>query len=239
VDAVVWLEQACRLGDRFACEYRWWRFPGDGFPPAGELDRWQAACDTGDAGRCVSLGYMYANAQGVTIDLERGFSLAKRACDAGSGDGCFLLAELYGGAFGHSADDQRALPLLERACALGDPRGCQKLGDKLLAARPDGAMTHLRTACDAGAPTACRHVAAALVERHQGADAESKELTERACRGTRYGADILSCEQIADNLRRTKAPRDEWVPLYGAGCDSGQRTACEQYWIAFGLAPTR
>ena len=52
-------------------------------------------CDGGDADLCASLGAMYRDGFGFTVDAERAFDFFKRGCSAGSKFGCVLLGEAY------------------------------------------------------------------------------------------------------------------------------------------------
>ena len=48
----------------------------------------RTACDKGEALACYSLGYMYANGEGVDVDMEQAARLFQSACDSGDRVGC-------------------------------------------------------------------------------------------------------------------------------------------------------
>ena len=52
------------------------------------VELFRRACDRGDALACYSLGYMYANGEGVDRDLEQAAQFFHEACTSGDHVGC-------------------------------------------------------------------------------------------------------------------------------------------------------
>ena len=52
-------------------------------------------CKSGDASGCFSLGWMYAEGEGVTQDKIKAMELYQKACDGQYAWGCFNLGTMY------------------------------------------------------------------------------------------------------------------------------------------------
>ena len=91
--------------------------------------QYEKACDNGDAGACVDLGYMYGTGKGVEQDSTRAMELYEKGCEGGNAVGCANLGWMYYRGRGLAPDRSRARALLEKACALGNQWGCDRLGE--------------------------------------------------------------------------------------------------------------
>lgn len=61
---------------------------------AYETDKYQKACDGGDAGGCFNLGVSYAKGLGMKQDYFKAKELFGKACDGGYAGGCYNYAIL-------------------------------------------------------------------------------------------------------------------------------------------------
>ncbi len=84
------------------------------------------ACDDGNASNCSTLGHMYQNGRGVTLDLTRAAALHKKACDNGWAIGCILLGGMYDQGLGVTRDTARAVVLRKKACDIGLKKACDR-----------------------------------------------------------------------------------------------------------------
>ena len=60
-----------------------------------ELTELTKQCKSGDASGCFSLGWMYAEGEGVTQDKFKAVELYQKACDGQYAGGCFNLGTMY------------------------------------------------------------------------------------------------------------------------------------------------
>ena len=60
-----------------------------------ELTELTKQCKSGDASGCFSLGWMYAEGEGVTQDKFKAMELYQKACDGQYAGGCFNLGTMY------------------------------------------------------------------------------------------------------------------------------------------------
>ena len=140
---------------------------------AGARDPWVSAgcdygdpqcereCDAGNLGSCANFGLMLATGFRVGKDVERGRAILERACNASDGVSCSGLGNVYESALD---DPLRAADAYERGCNLGFPGACGNLGILLHDGRGRTqdlarAKTLLQSACTAGDPNSCEHMA--------------------------------------------------------------------------------
>lgn len=128
---------------------------------AQPLQQLEDGCAVGRAADCATLGAIYREGAGVSLDECRAAQLFDRACTLGSSEGCTGLGAMYedGSCWEHSRSRARAL--YEKACAAGSGMGCKNLGDLYLAGgegnprNPDRGSHFLRQACRMGVASAC------------------------------------------------------------------------------------
>ena len=105
-------------------------YKGD-YQKAAQL--YQKACDSGEAGGCFSLGFLYQNGQGVKQDYQKAAQLYQKACDSGEAGGCLGLGYLYQNGQGVRQNFSTAKQYYGKACDLGLQLGCdsyRKLNEK-------------------------------------------------------------------------------------------------------------
>jgi uncharacterized protein len=88
----------------------------------------QQACDGGNLGGCVDLGYLYGDGLGVALDYVRARSLYQKACDGGNLTGCSNLGWLYQNGLGVATDYNKARVAYQKSCDGGYMGGCDNLG---------------------------------------------------------------------------------------------------------------
>jgi len=120
----------------------------------------QKACDGGEMTSCRSLGIMYNNGLGVSLDYAQALALSQKACDGGEMLGCANLGLLNANGQGVTQDFGQARKLFQKACDGGAMTGCANLGviyDKGLGVTKDYAQarTLYKRACDGGFQGAC------------------------------------------------------------------------------------
>lgn len=129
-----------------------------GAPPLQELED---ACTAGRAADCATLGAIYREGAGVSLDECHAAKLFDRACTLGSGEGCTGLGAMYEDGSCREHSRSRAKALYEKACAAGSGMGCKNLGDLYLAGgdgdppNPDRGYDFLQQACRMGVASAC------------------------------------------------------------------------------------
>ena len=84
----------------------------------------KTACDKGDARACGSLGFAYAEGNGVSQDDHQSAILFRKAYDGGEALGCIGLATMYRIGRGVRQDEGEALKYFGRACDLKSKVGC-------------------------------------------------------------------------------------------------------------------
>jgi TPR repeat protein len=86
--------------------------------------RYRQACDGGDTGGCVVLGFMYEQdrflERGFPRDFARAAALYRQGCEAGVATGCSRLATMYEDGRGVMQDDVRAHALFNIGAWQGD-----------------------------------------------------------------------------------------------------------------------
>jgi hypothetical protein len=145
------------------------------------------ACDDGFVEDCVTLGAMYLDGAGVTVDRERAVGLFQTACGKDSARGCMRLADAYhagiaGAVTGKSPSEAHVEEnaLYRRACEGGANLGCVVAGRALVAGHgvdrdPAQAAVLFGRVCDRGNAEACLELGK-LVRSGEGA----KKSPERA-----------------------------------------------------------
>jgi hypothetical protein len=136
-------------------------------PPASKEQREflvaEIACSENDTDGCASLGWHYANGQGVAVNNARASDLYGKACNQGSKWACGSLGALYAEGKGVPEDFARAAQLYRTACDGGEMWACFNLA-KLYATgygvAKDAKMSKawFRRACDGGDSDACENV---------------------------------------------------------------------------------
>ena len=76
----------------------------------------KTSCDKGNARACGSLGFAYAQGNGVSQDDHQSAMLFRKACEGGDAPGCHHLARMYVRGTGVLQDDVQA------ACAAGSAK---------------------------------------------------------------------------------------------------------------------
>jgi hypothetical protein len=163
------------------------------------VERYERACDRGDANACGRLGFLYSEGKSVESDPARAMELFDRACAGSDATGCYNLAvELLNGPEA-TRDARRARSVLEGPCQERDVRSCGFLG--ILERDGVGGPTDLpnairnfELACDGGNNIACTNLAAAYW-KGAGVDGDPEraaELFRRAC----AGGYSLSCRNL-------------------------------------------
>jgi len=219
-------------------------------------DAAEAACKTGDADGCASLGQAYLRGEGRPQVRPVSAILLRRACDANSAKGCSDLAQLLINASGSTRRiTPETLALQEKACTLGEGRTCAVLGD-FLANRDDPAQRRkgealIDRACMLGFPEGCEYPrpSPATIERRAKTACDSGESA--ACRAlaaiwmadgrsardrTRalalldrqcLGRDPLACADAAAVWRATEDGDGPRTTEYLAlGCTAGDAPVC-------------
>jgi len=191
------------------------------------------ACKIGSPEACRDLGYMYANGDGVEIDLRRAVALFSEACNAGYANGCTALAHRYEVGDGVGKDEHRALALYSKACSAGDSVGCNSLGIKYqdgVGVRKDlsQAAAYFSKACDAGESSACA-VLGDMYEKGEGVQMDSSRAGTyfvRACDAGEGTACWPLAYMYLDGEGFPKnASRAELCFLND--CDGGDKRACD------------
>ena len=88
----------------------------------------EQACNGGVADGCFSLGFLYANGQGVKQNYAQAAEWYEQACNGGSVTGCYNLGLLYDNGQGVEQSYAQAARLFEQACNGGAAKGCSGLG---------------------------------------------------------------------------------------------------------------
>jgi TPR repeat protein len=119
-----------------------------------------AACGSGQAVACRSLGSLYDGGFGVAMNKSRAATAYERACRSGDKSSCARLAVLQAQGQGVARDTAQALSTLQRLCAEKVDDAC--IGWALLLAAGSGdaerakARQLLQEACDRGSDEGCR-----------------------------------------------------------------------------------
>lgn len=116
------------------------------------------ACNRGDGGACVALGYRSHTAE--PADLAGAISGYERGCDLDNSNGCYNLGVMVRDGEGLDADLRGAAYLFDKACTLGDPDACYNLAIQM--SKGQGVRTDLpraeelfAIACEKGLKSAC------------------------------------------------------------------------------------
>jgi TPR repeat protein len=151
----------------------------------GDAEQCSTQCNRGNAASCVTLGTMYGEGRGVSVDQSRAGALWQKGCELGNHDGCVGWAvRMYRGS-GVTKDVDHSFTLMSRECDAGSFYGCEQLGlaytleNRNLAQ----ALSLEMRACNGGAAGGCLAVAQAYAHGN-GVPmdlARSKEYGERSC----------------------------------------------------------
>jgi TPR repeat protein len=223
------------------------------------------ACDGGRATACKSLGWMYANALGVTKDLSRADTLYQRGCEGGDYQACHNLGYAYWQGAGRNADNVLSVAYFRKACDGEYAGGCTDLGwmyetGRGVTADRDQAIALYRKACNAGdtpgcgelkrldpssggtASTSTASADAAYTQASKFYDAnqytQAAPLMSQACNGGRATACKSLGWMYANGLGVT-TDLSRADTLYQRGCDGGDPQACHNlgyaYWQGSGV----
>ena len=129
--------------------------------------RYSAACESGTASACASLGDFFSDGRVVPVDLVRAAPLLDRACTLGSGEACHRFATLLRESSTQMGADfvgrrQRAVELDQRGCGLRDGESCFALAEMYLqggAASRSRATSLFEDGCRFGVAEACHRLA--------------------------------------------------------------------------------
>lgn len=190
-----------------------------------------AACDTGDALACKTVGDAYFSGDGVWPVPAIAFILYNQACDGGASVGCIAAGDLsesqYGGELVDSdaAEPVAAVGFFEKACNLGDLAGCDQFASAL---RKGGDISRsdavLERACKAGGEDACLFLSNNLMESRQPENyARAAAILDAMCRNSV----VLACQRMA--WRSEGAPKhDKRLALQYQylACGSGSYSDC-------------
>jgi len=123
------LMAACVVGVWSACDEVGGRYE-TATPPRWALANrfWRHACEGGHGPSCWRLGSVYAEGQGVSIDLGEACRFQREACDQSFPSGCAEYGVMLLKGAGCGPDARGAFLASQRACALGDGVGCKNLG---------------------------------------------------------------------------------------------------------------
>lgn len=163
---------------------------------------YRQACDSGDMGGCVNLGFIYQFGQGIPEDLDGAGSLYERGCDGGAMLGCVNLGLMYAVGRGVSQDLARAVVFFEQACDGEELEGCANLG--YLYANglgvnldPTRALSLNQRACDGGEMQGCVNLGD-MYKNGLGVVtqdlARTLNLYQRAC----GGGEMQGCTSLGD-----------------------------------------
>jgi hypothetical protein len=209
---VVWLEQACELGDAVGCSslgvsYR------DGLGQKADADKaielLDEACELGASLGCYNLAQAYVHGLGVAEDDSRALVLHEKACLQGLAMSCHQVGAMYCEGVGTAVDIPRCKDRLVRACVEGSTEGCASCshlaaavynGDPATAALPPSAAHELfALACERGHAGACANRGIILAE--QGELDKAQVLLLDACQaGAEIGCDTLAGLYLLDQL---------------------------------------
>ena len=198
-------------------------------------ERFESACEEGEAGACSALGVMYERGLAVKKNLKSAVTLFGRACQAGNGGGCLNLGMAYASGAAVVVDAEHAAVLFGVACAKGDVRGCTELGSVKargmgVARDVRGAAKLLSDACSEPHAPACFRLASLFEDGTLGPDPVSAmSYYEKACiGGLGDGCDRL--DAMFANSQRARHPTPHPSE---AECRAGDARACNAAGLAY------
>jgi TPR repeat protein len=130
-------------------------------PPA--LEKYEAACERGDARACNDLGVSHRRGHGTPQDDELALRVFERACRLGSAEACNNQGAILEQQWETGKDIGIVHDLYRHACDSGSALGCSNLG--ALYAKGKGveynraeARWLFERACQAGGATGCQNL---------------------------------------------------------------------------------
>ncbi len=198
----------------------------------GDLADCGAQCARGHAGSCYTLGAMFEQGSGASLDLVQAAGHYREGCDGGSALACYRLGVMLDAGTGGPRDSAAARLRYERACDGGEAQGCNGLAI-LLAQGRGGPVDAARAvalydrACQAHYPGACSNLGLQY-DRGAGVPQDlprARALHTQACA---EGA-ASSCGTLGlDYVSGRGGPKDEAraAELFERSCAAGHAFAC-------------
>lgn len=102
--------QACKIGNTKQC--------------LKTIHYLKASCDKGGSQSCGTLGYIYENGLGVSVNIKLALKFYEKSCDLRNALGCVNLGAIYASIENYD----EANGYFDRACEMRNADGCYNLG---------------------------------------------------------------------------------------------------------------
>lgn len=207
-------DKGCDLGDGLACAQRatteLQRKPLSDEDVEKIISLYHKTCDAGFLDGCREGANRFLRGDGVPADATVAAMLGAKACDAGSAGHCWGAADAFRFGYGVEVDQKRATALITKAithykkeCEAEDSPACSNAAHAIGHGYPEGkrleeAQKFLEKACEDGAKSACREIAAQYVvgELYP----RDRQRGVQKLRSMCNDGDQESCKRMADEL---------------------------------------